>query len=219
MVIPLLKVKVYYLLGFDIMTWKCPVCGNDNDDGVEFCIYCGTKRETSTNAQQATMPSAQTQEGSGQAPQTSTVVPPAPSETVTEAPTVSAQPTEPQQVQTTTVIPPTQEKQGVYYLVFVNTPVPSLVKQRVPLDFENFPSIAVGRSPENVIVIPDNEVSRKHAVITLEGGEVMLEDLSSTNGTYVYDGRAFQQVKGKTKVAPNSLVKLGNSTIVKLVKE
>ena len=87
---------------------------------------------------------------------------------------------------------------------------------KLPLDFETFPSISIGRSPENVIVIPDPEVSRRHAILTLENNDLYLEDLNSTNGTYVYDGKMFQPVKGKTKLTLPAVVKLGNQTIVKL---
>ena len=87
---------------------------------------------------------------------------------------------------------------------------------KLPLDFETFPSISIGRSPENVIVVPDPEVSRRHAVLTLENNDIYLEDLNSTNGTYVYDGKMFQPVKGKMKLTLPAVVKLGNQTIVKL---
>jgi len=82
------------------------------------------------------------------------------------------------------VSPPTPQPQsppsGRYYIELVNTPVPSLIKAKLPLDFENFPVISVGRSPENVVVIPDQEVSRRHAQFTLESDSVVVEDLNST---------------------------------------
>jgi len=46
-----------------------------------------------------------------------------------------------------------------------------------------------------------------------------LEDLNSTNGTYIYDGKVFQPVKGKVRVQPNSIIKLGNNTVVRIVGE
>lgn len=106
-----------------------------------------------------------------------------------------------------------------YYLLFINTPNPAFNKTKLPLDFDIFPSISIGRSPENVIVIPDPEVSRKHAIISFENNELYLEDLNSTNGTYIYDGKVFQPVKGKVKVQPNSIIKLGNNTVVRIVGE
>lgn len=108
---------------------------------------------------------------------------------------------------------------GKYYIQFIATSASALNKMKVPLDFEVFENVSVGRSPENVIVIPDAEVSRRHAVISLEGGNLFIEDLNSTNGTYVYDGKMFQPIKGKTEIQPNSIIKLGNNTIIKIVRE
>jgi hypothetical protein len=43
----------------------------------------------------------------------------------------------------------------------------------------------VGRRPYNDIVIDDLTVSGEHAVLQMEADEVYVEDLNSTNGTYV----------------------------------
>ena len=108
---------------------------------------------------------------------------------------------------------------GRYYLVFVNTPAHSLVKSKVPIEFDVFPVITIGRSPENVVVIPDQEVSRKHAELTTEGSKLVLKDLKSKNGTFVYDGKKFEQVTGSVEVKPNTILKFGTGTIVRLVSE
>ena len=47
----------------------------------------------------------------------------------------------------------------------------------------------LGRRPYNDIVIDNLAVSGEHAVLQMVGGEVYLEDLDSTNGTYV-NGKA-----------------------------
>jgi pSer/pThr/pTyr-binding forkhead associated (FHA) protein len=47
----------------------------------------------------------------------------------------------------------------------------------------------LGRRPYNDIVIDNLAVSGEHAVIQMGGGEVTIEDLNSTNGTYV-NGKA-----------------------------
>ena len=43
----------------------------------------------------------------------------------------------------------------------------------------------IGRSANNGIVINDAEMSRRHAQITPQGGSYVVEDLGSTNGTFV----------------------------------
>jgi pSer/pThr/pTyr-binding forkhead associated (FHA) protein len=54
----------------------------------------------------------------------------------------------------------------------------------------------LGRRPYNDIVIDNLAVSGEHAVMQMSGAEVFLEDLNSTNGTYV-NGKAIkkQQLK------------------------
>ena len=106
-----------------------------------------------------------------------------------------------------------------YFLVFVNTPASSLLKTRVSIDFDDFPTITIGRSPENVVVIPDQEVSRKHASLSFSGSKLMLKDLASLNGTFLYDGKEFQRVSDSVEVKPNNVLKFGTGTIVKLVSE
>jgi len=50
----------------------------------------------------------------------------------------------------------------------------------------------LGRSPYNDIVIDNLAVSGEHAVIQMSGADVTLEDLNSTNGTYV-NGKAIKK--------------------------
>ena len=47
------------------------------------------------------------------------------------------------------------------------------------------PVTRMGRAVENEIVILDKRSSREHALIRREGRKAILEDLSSTNGTYL----------------------------------
>ena len=44
---------------------------------------------------------------------------------------------------------------------------------------------SLGRRPYNDIVIDNLAVSGEHAVLQMSGNDVHLEDLNSTNGTYV----------------------------------
>ena len=50
----------------------------------------------------------------------------------------------------------------------------------------------LGRRPYNDIVIDNLAVSGEHAVLLMIGGEVFLEDLNSTNGTYI-NGKAVKK--------------------------
>jgi hypothetical protein len=52
--------------------------------------------------------------------------------------------------------------------------------RRVELDLE----VAIGRQ-DGDLVVEDPEVSRRHAVLRRSGGSVVVEDLDSTNGTFV----------------------------------
>jgi len=45
--------------------------------------------------------------------------------------------------------------------------------------------ISIGRRSDNDVAIPNLSISGKHAKVCLEDGQVFLEDLNSTNGTYV----------------------------------
>ena len=52
----------------------------------------------------------------------------------------------------------------------------------------------LGRRPYNDIVIDNLAVSGEHAVLQMEGDDVYLEDLNSTNGTYVNGKAAKKQL-------------------------
>ena len=65
--------------------------------------------------------------------------------------------------------------------------------------------VLIGRSPRCDAVVPDDSVSRRHALLWREGGRVQVEDLDSANGTTV-DGRP---VEGPAVVEPGSVLGLG----------
>ena len=56
---------------------------------------------------------------------------------------------------------------------------------RVLKEFVVGPSVTIGRMPDNTVVIDNPAVSGHHARIVRDGDVVMLEDLKSTNGTFV----------------------------------
>ena len=49
--------------------------------------------------------------------------------------------------------------------------------------------LTIGRDSTNGVAINDPEVSRRHARLTFQGGKYVLEDLGSTNGTYLNNER------------------------------
>ena len=106
-----------------------------------------------------------------------------------------------------------------YYLVFVNTPDQSLVNSRLPVDFEKSSTVSIGRDSGNDVVIPDQVVSRLHAELTMKDGRVFLRDLHSRNGTFLYVGLDFKPVGDGVVVTPNSVIRLGTTTILKLTRE
>lgn len=66
----------------------------------------------------------------------------------------------------------------------------------------------LGRRPYNDIVIDNLAVSGEHAVLQMTGNEVYLEDLNSTNGTYV-NGKAVK----KQLLQNNDTVEIGKYKI------
>lgn len=70
----------------------------------------------------------------------------------------------------------------------------------------------VGRSSEIDLVLMEDMVSRKHAQITVENGTVTIEDLGSTNGTFVNGERIT-----KCEIGKGDRVLIGTS-IMKLVE-
>jgi pSer/pThr/pTyr-binding forkhead associated (FHA) protein len=55
-------------------------------------------------------------------------------------------------------------------------------------------STTIGRGPDNAIRIEDSTISHHHATIQLNGTEVILRDLNSTNGTRV-NGQKITEAK------------------------
>ncbi len=70
-------------------------------------------------------------------------------------------------------------------------------------------SVSVGRKPDNDIVIDNPAISGHHCKVSLEGGTYYVEDLDSTNGTYVNQKR----VK-KSGLHNNDVVGIAKHSIV-----
>lgn len=70
------------------------------------------------------------------------------------------------------------------------------------------PRTTLGRRPGNDVVLEQAAVSGQHAVLTLQDGQLQIEDLGSTNGTYV-NGAAVQ----RQLLADGDLLELGKFKI------
>ncbi len=70
----------------------------------------------------------------------------------------------------------------------------------------------VGRAPDVAVALHDSEVSRQHARLRLEGGQVQVVDLGSTNGTRVNGAL----ILGPTQLQVGDLLEIG-SHVLKLV--
>jgi pSer/pThr/pTyr-binding forkhead associated (FHA) protein len=74
--------------------------------------------------------------------------------------------------------------------------------RQLPLDSV----IDVGREPSLPLHLDeDTQVSRRHARISAQGGQVVVEDLGSTNGTYVND----QPISSPRALSPGDKVRIG----------
>ncbi len=70
--------------------------------------------------------------------------------------------------------------------------------------------LVIGRDSASAIAINDAEVSRKHARLTFQGGKYVIEDLGSTNGTFVNGQRLVSPVVLKS----GDVISLGEQIVL-----
>lgn len=70
--------------------------------------------------------------------------------------------------------------------------------------------LTIGRDSTNGVAINDAEVSRKHARLMFQGGKYVLEDLGSTNGTFVNG----QRLSGPVVLKSGDVVSLGEQIVL-----
>jgi adenosylhomocysteinase len=80
----------------------------------------------------------------------------------------------------------------------------SLAGKRIEVTAE----LTLGRENAD-IVLPDDETSRQHAVIRPDNGKAVIEDLGSTNGTFVNGSK----IKGATQLKGGEEIRLGETTL------
>jgi predicted component of type VI protein secretion system len=93
---------------------------------------------------------------------------------------------------------------GKYQLVMRSGPVVGAV---YPLEGE---TIGVGRDASNGIQINDAEMSRRHARLQFQGGKYVIEDLGSTNGTFVNG----QRLSAPHVLRPGDVVSFGEQIVL-----
>ena len=76
-----------------------------------------------------------------------------------------------------------------------------------PLDGDQ---LTIGRDSSNGVAINDAEVSRKHSRLSFQGGKYVIEDLGSTNGTFVNG----QRLAGPVGLKAGDVVSLGEQIVL-----
>jgi pSer/pThr/pTyr-binding forkhead associated (FHA) protein len=77
------------------------------------------------------------------------------------------------------------------------------------------PVLTIGREPASSIRIDSLYVSRRHARLERQNGDVVLVDLGSSNGTEVNGSR----VQGSARLAPGDVVTVGDVTLECLAED
>jgi pSer/pThr/pTyr-binding forkhead associated (FHA) protein len=70
-------------------------------------------------------------------------------------------------------------------------------------------ALAIGRASDNQVVLADPQASSRHARLVAEPGGVVVEDLDSTNGTFVNGQQVSRQL-----LAPGDRIRVGHTEMV-----
>jgi pSer/pThr/pTyr-binding forkhead associated (FHA) protein len=76
-------------------------------------------------------------------------------------------------------------------------------------EFQVSGSLSIGRDSSAGIVVDDEEVSRRHAVVTSDGDELVILDLDSTNGIWVNE----QRVESGSRVRLGDRLRIGGTVL------
>ena len=69
--------------------------------------------------------------------------------------------------------------------------------------------ILIGRADDSTLVLTDDFASSRHARLTNRGGQWYVEDLGSTNGTYLDQ----QRVQGPLLINPGQPIRIGQTAL------
>jgi pSer/pThr/pTyr-binding forkhead associated (FHA) protein len=67
----------------------------------------------------------------------------------------------------------------------------------------------IGRDPTATVHLVDEEVSRRHAIVTIGEGQITIEDLGSFNGTHKDGG----EISGETPLRIGDRVRVGRTVL------
>jgi pSer/pThr/pTyr-binding forkhead associated (FHA) protein len=82
----------------------------------------------------------------------------------------------------------------------------ALTGTRIPLGSQ---PILIGRADDSTLVLTDDFASSRHARLTNRGGQWYVEDLGSTNGTYLDQ----QRVQGPLLINPGQPIRIGQTAL------
>jgi pSer/pThr/pTyr-binding forkhead associated (FHA) protein len=68
----------------------------------------------------------------------------------------------------------------------------------------------IGRDPTAAVHLTDEEVSRRHAIVSVGEGQATIEDLGSVNGTHTNAGR----VEGEAPINVGDRIRVGQTTLL-----
>lgn len=71
----------------------------------------------------------------------------------------------------------------------------------------------VGRNPECALVLDDDYASGRHAKVYREGEQWFVEDLGSTNGTFLVTNGTHQRLTAVTPVGPGTTLRFGKTVV------
>jgi hypothetical protein len=72
------------------------------------------------------------------------------------------------------------------------------------------PEVIIGREASNGVAINDAEISRKHAKLSLHGSAYVIQDLGSTNGSFVNG----QRITGTQVLNPGDTISFGENILL-----
>jgi hypothetical protein len=93
---------------------------------------------------------------------------------------------------------------ALFQFVMRSGPTPGAI---FPLEGDQ---LIIGRDAASGVPISDAEVSRKHARLNFQGGKYVIEDLGSTNGTFVNG----QRLSGPSVLKSGDVVSLGEQIVL-----